>query len=115
MTIYHFVTTGTAGLAYFCTMEVTDALVDHLARLSRLRFTDSEKQEIRQDLQRMIGFVEKLNEVDTTGLEPVLHMSTEVNRLRKDEVQGSVSTSAALQNAADSHSPFFTVPKVIKK
>jgi aspartyl-tRNA(Asn)/glutamyl-tRNA(Gln) amidotransferase subunit C len=106
---------GSVGLAYFCQMEVTDALVDHLARLSRLRFTESEKQEIRQDLQRMIGFVEKLNEVDTGGLEPVLHMSTEVNRLRKDVIEGSITTEAALQNAAESHPPFFTVPKVIKK
>jgi aspartyl-tRNA(Asn)/glutamyl-tRNA(Gln) amidotransferase subunit C len=106
---------GSVGLAYFCQMEVTDELVEHLGRLSRLRFTESEKQEIRQDLQRMIGFVEKLNEVDTSGLEPVLHMSTEVNRLRKDAIEGSISTEAALQNAAESHPPFFTVPKVIKK
>lgn len=96
-------------------MHVNDELVDHLARLSRLHFSDSEKQEIREDLEQMIKFVDKLNEVDTTGLEPVLHMSTEVNRLRDDEVKGSVSSAQALKNAVNSRDQFFTVPKVIKK
>ena len=96
-------------------MQVNDELVDHLARLSRLRFSESEKKEIREDLEQMIQFVEKLNQVDTSGLEPVLHMSSEVNRLRDDEVKGSVSSSEALKNSTNSREQFFTVPKVIKK
>ena len=96
-------------------MQVNDELVDHLAHLSRLRFSETEKKEIRYDLEQMIQFVEKLNEVDTTGLEPILHMSTEVNRLREDEVKGSISSTEALANAKDSQGAFFTVPKVIKK
>ena len=96
-------------------MQVNDELVDHLAHLSRLRFSETEKKEIRYDLEQMIQFVEKLNEVDTTGLEPILHMSTEVNRLREDEVKGSISSTEALVNAKDSQGAFFTVPKVIKK
>jgi aspartyl-tRNA(Asn)/glutamyl-tRNA(Gln) amidotransferase subunit C len=96
-------------------MEVNEALVDRLALLGRLRFTASEKEEIRNDLQRMISFVDKLNELDTEGLEPVLHMSTEVNKLRKDEITGSVSSEEALLNAPGKLNHFFTVPKVIKK
>jgi aspartyl-tRNA(Asn)/glutamyl-tRNA(Gln) amidotransferase subunit C len=96
-------------------MEVNEELVSHLANLSRLHFNDEEKKEIRDDLQRMISFVEKLNELDTTGLEPVLHMSMEVNRLRKDEVRGSITAEEALSNAKDSYGHFFTVPKVIRK
>ncbi len=96
-------------------MEVNDALVDKLANLARLQFNDMEKENIKNDLQRMIQFVEKLNEVDTTGVKPLLHMSEEVNVLRDDEVQGSISRAEGLQNAPVHDGEFFKVPKVIKK
>jgi len=96
-------------------MEVNDQLVDKLAHLSRLQFTDTEKAGIKNDLQRMIGFVEKLNELDLAGVEPLLHMSPEVNVLREDEIRGSVSRAAALRNAPTHDEQFFKVPKVIKK
>jgi aspartyl-tRNA(Asn)/glutamyl-tRNA(Gln) amidotransferase subunit C len=96
-------------------MEVNDAMVDKLAHLSRLQFNDAEKQEIKTDLQRMIAFVEKLNELDLDGVEPLLHMSDEVNVLREDEVKGSVSREEALKNAPLHDEQFFKVPKVIKK
>ena len=80
-------------------MEVNDALVDKLANLARLHFKDEEKAAIKNDLQRMIQFVEKLNELDTTGVEPLLHMSEQVNILREDEVKGSISRAEALLNA----------------
>lgn len=96
-------------------MEVNDTLVDKLAHLARLKFNESEKEEIRNDLQRMIGFVEKLNELDVTGVEPLLHMSDEVNVLREDEVKGSISREDALKNAPLHDEQFFKVPKVIKK
>jgi aspartyl-tRNA(Asn)/glutamyl-tRNA(Gln) amidotransferase subunit C len=96
-------------------MEVNDAMVDKLAHLARLQFNDAEKQEIKNDLQRMIAFVEKLNELDLSGIEPLLHMSNEVNVLREDEVKGSVSRKDALKNAPLHDEQFFKVPKVIKK
>ena len=96
-------------------MEVNDALVDKLANLARLQFNDIEKENIKNDLQRMIQFVEKLNEVDTTGIEPLLHMSEEVNVLREDKVEGSISRVEGLQNAPVHDGEFFKVPKVIKK
>ncbi len=96
-------------------MEVNDALVDKLANLARLQFNDSEKVGIKNDLQKMIQFVEKLNELDTTGVVPLLHMSDNMNVLREDVVQGSSSTEEGLKNAPLYDQHFFKVPKVIKK
>lgn len=95
-------------------MEVNDALVDKLAHLARLEFNAGEKAEIKNDLQRMIAFVEKLKELDTTGINPQLHMTDEVNVLREDEVKESVSRDEALKNAPDHDEQFFKVPKIIK-
>lgn len=96
-------------------MEVNEALVDKLAHLSRLQFNEAEKKEIGNDLQRMIAFVEKLNELNLEGVEPLLHMSGEVNVLREDEVRGSISREEGLKNAPLHDEKFFKVPKVIKK
>jgi aspartyl-tRNA(Asn)/glutamyl-tRNA(Gln) amidotransferase subunit C len=96
-------------------MEVNDALIDNLSNLARLRFSAGEKEEIRTDLQRMILFVEKLDELDTTGVEPLLHMSSETDVLRDDIPGGSVSRAAALSNAPATDGTYFKVPKVIRK
>jgi aspartyl-tRNA(Asn)/glutamyl-tRNA(Gln) amidotransferase subunit C len=90
-------------------------LVDKLALLARLRFEPSEKEEIKNDLQKMIAFVEKLNELDTSMVEPLLHMTNEVNVLREDEIKGSISRHDALKNAPEHDEKFFKVPKVIRK
>lgn len=63
----------------------------------------------------MISFVEQLNEVNTAGIEPMLHMGNAANMLREDVQQGSVSREEALLNAPESDNEFFIVPKVIKK
>ena len=96
-------------------MEVNDIMVEKLAHLARLNFDAAEKQSIKKDLQRMIQFVEKLNELDTNGVEPLLHMSDNVNVLREDEVKGSISTKEGLKNAPLHDETFFKVPKVISK
>ena len=100
---------------YICSMEVNDAMVDKLAHLSRLQFNETEKAEIKNDLQRMIAFVDKLNELNLDGVEPMLFMSEEVNVLREDEIKGSISREDALKNAPLHDGQFFKVPKVIKK
>jgi aspartyl-tRNA(Asn)/glutamyl-tRNA(Gln) amidotransferase subunit C len=96
-------------------MEVNDLLVENLAKLARLRFDEQEKSEIRADLQQMISFIEKLNEVNTEGVQPLLHMSTNTNILREDIVSGSISREEGFKNAPDADGTFFKVPKVIKK
>jgi len=95
-------------------MEVNDELIDKLAHLARLEFNSSEKEEIREDLRKMIAFIDKLNELDTTGVEPLLHMSDNVNILREDEAAGAISREDALKNAPMHDEKFFKVPKVIK-
>lgn len=90
-------------------------MVDKLAHLARLKFEAAEKEEIKNDLQKMIAFVEKLNELDTTGVEPLLHMTDEINVLRGDEIKGSISRGEAFKNAPAHDEQFFKVPKVIKK
>jgi len=96
-------------------MKVTEEMVDKIARLARLKFDDAEKEGIRTDLEKMIAFVEKLNELDTTGVEPLIHMSESVNILRDDKVRGSISREEALSNAPDTDGTYFRVPKVIRK
>src|SRR5258706_13421920 len=95
-------------------MEVSDAMIEKLAHLARLKFNDAEKEEIKHDLQRMITFVEKLNELDLEGVDPLVHMSNEVNVLREDEIEGSISRQEALKNAPLHDEQFFKVPKVLK-
>ncbi|MFN4313138.1 MAG: Asp-tRNA(Asn)/Glu-tRNA(Gln) amidotransferase subunit GatC [Chitinophagaceae bacterium] len=96
-------------------MQVTEQLIDKLAHLARLRFDAAEKSMISADLEKMIQFVEKLNELDLDGVEPLMHMSESSNVLRDDKVQGSISREAALRNAPDNDGSYFRVPKVIRK
>jgi aspartyl-tRNA(Asn)/glutamyl-tRNA(Gln) amidotransferase subunit C len=90
-------------------------MIEHLADLARLRFTEEEKEELKYDLERMIGFVEKLREVNTEGVEPLLYITGAENVLRDDEVIKSISKHEALLNAPLTDGNFFKVPKVIKK
>ena len=96
-------------------MEVNDELINNLAQLARLEFNNEEKIEIKNDLQKMIAFIDKLNEIDTSGVEPLLHMSENINVLRDDEVKGSICREDALKNAPLHDEQFFKVPKVIRK
>lgn len=96
-------------------MEVTDALLTKLAGLSKLSFNEDEKTELKKDLQNMISFVDKLSEVDTSNVEPLLHISENKRALRADIVDGELNNDEALQNAKKSLPPYFAVPKVIKK
>lgn len=96
-------------------MEVNDVLIDKLANPAKLKFDPQEKDAIKNDLEKMIGFIKKMDELDTTGVEPLLHMSPNVNVLREDVIQGSISNAEVLKNASVSASPYFIVPKVIKK
>jgi aspartyl-tRNA(Asn)/glutamyl-tRNA(Gln) amidotransferase subunit C len=96
-------------------MQVNDALIEKLAELSMLKFKEAEKEEIKADLQKMIGFIDKLQELDTTGVEPLMHMSEEVNVLREDVIGPMLSQHEALKNAPHHDDQYFKVPKVIKK
>ncbi len=96
-------------------MEITPKLIDHLAHLSRLEFDLDKKENIRNDVERMVGFIEKLQSLNTDGIEPLLFMSDAQNVWRADEVTGSVSREEALSNSPISNQTFFKVPTVLKK
>lgn len=96
-------------------MEVTSEMIDRLATLAKLKFSEEEKKDLKTDLEQMIGFVEKLKEVDTTGTEPLLHITDAVNVLREDEVRQTITREEALLNAPLTDGIFIKVPKVIKK
>ncbi len=96
-------------------MNVNDALIEKLANLSRLEFDETEKKELKNDLEKMIGFIDKLNELDTAGVVPLLHMSENVNVFREDEVKGELDKEEVFRNAPLHDENFFKVPKVIKK
>ena len=102
-------------LNYICFMEITNEMVEKIAHLARLRIPEAEKETVKNELQQMIEFVDKLNELDTTGIEPLMHMSNKINAVREDEVKGSIPRVDALKNATVSDGVFFKVPKVIKK
>lgn len=94
-------------------MKITDEKIEALAKLSRLFFDGIEKENIRKDLENILGMCEKLKEVDTTNVEPLIYMSESHTVLRRDEVIEEISRSEALKNAPKKDSDFFRVPKVI--
>jgi aspartyl-tRNA(Asn)/glutamyl-tRNA(Gln) amidotransferase subunit C len=97
-------------------MKVTEELVDHIAHLSRLEYkTKEEKQAIMKDLERMIGFVDKLNELPTDNIEPLIYMNEDINHWREDEIGQHTPQKEALANAPKKDSDYFRVPKVINK
>lgn len=95
--------------------HIDNATIDKLANLARLEFNDSEKEAIKKDLSKILSYVEKLNEIDTNGVEPLTHISDEVNVLRDDVVEEIISQQEALKNAPDKNSDYFKIPKVLDK
>lgn len=95
-------------------MEITEEIIDHIAHLARLEFKDSEKENIRKDMTKIISFMSKLEEVDTQNIEPLLFMSHEINRLREDIPVVSVTKAEALKNAPKKDSDYFRIPKVLQ-
>jgi aspartyl-tRNA(Asn)/glutamyl-tRNA(Gln) amidotransferase subunit C len=87
--------------------------VDEVAHLARLEFTEEGKVEILNDMNRMLAFVDKLNEMDTDGVEPLIYMTDEVNVMREDEPKITLTQKEALKNAPKKDSDYFKVPKVI--
>jgi aspartyl-tRNA(Asn)/glutamyl-tRNA(Gln) amidotransferase subunit C len=96
-------------------MKIDKELVDKLAHLARLEFQDEQKSKIEQDLNRILSFMESLNEVDTTNVIPLVYLTDEKNVFRKDEVSQDISHEEALKNAPKKDSDYFRVPKVIEQ
>ncbi|MBL4716691.1 MAG: Asp-tRNA(Asn)/Glu-tRNA(Gln) amidotransferase GatCAB subunit C [Bacteroidetes bacterium] len=96
-------------------MEIDDKMVDNLARLAKLEYDRESKEEIKNDLKRILDLIDKLQEVDTTGVEPLVYMTDEENVLRDDVVKQEITRQEALKNAPKKDSDYFKVPKVLNK
>ena len=96
-------------------MSVDRKTVDRIAELSRLEFNEEEKVEITNDMNKMLDFMDQLQEVDTEGVEPLVYMLDEQTPLRKDEVIQDITQEQALKNAPLKDSDFIKVPKVIER
>ena len=95
-------------------MKIDKETLNKIAHLARLEFDDSNTEKMLKDMNSIIAFVEKLNEVNTDGVEPLTTMSHEVNALREDEVKPHLSHERALKNAPKKDSDYFRVPKVLE-
>ena len=96
-------------------MKITEETVDHIAHLARLEFIGDKKQAIQQDMEMILTFMEKLNEVNTESVEPLIFMNTEVNKLREDVAVETISQEDGLRNAPKKDSDYFRIPKVLDK
>ena len=96
-------------------MTFPGKLLDKLSDLSRLKFEGEERLKMKQDLEKMLDFVNKLSELDTEGVEPLKYMMEEPLKLREDSPSMNTSQQDALRNAPSKDSDYFKVPKVLDK
>ena len=96
-------------------MEIDNKTVNKIAILAKLEFDEEGTEEIKKDLNRMLSFVSKINEINTDNVAPLIHINKEINVLRDDIPVISVSQTEALKNAPQKDSDYFKIPKVLKK
>ncbi len=96
-------------------MKINERKIDELAQLARLEFKAEDKGRIKLELERILEFCDKLNALDTEGVEPLVYISDAKNVLREDEVGSHISKEEAFRNSPAHDSDYFKVPKVIKK
>lgn len=94
-------------------MAVTREEVKRIAKLAKLSLTEEEEISLQKELSSILDYMDKLNEIDTSGVEPLSHPIPVENVFREDKVEKSISREDALKNAPDATEEFFKVPKVI--
>ena len=80
-----------------------------------MEFEGEKKETIKEDLERILEFIDKLKQVETENVEPLIYMTNEVNRLREDESKVTLSQEEVLKNAPKKDSDYFRIPKVLEK
>ena len=96
-------------------MKIDQKLISQLAKLSKLEFTKEELPKIEEDLTKMLAFVEKLNEVDTNNVEPLIYMTAGYQKPREDVAETRITQKEALKNGPQKDSDYFRVPKFLNK
>jgi aspartyl-tRNA(Asn)/glutamyl-tRNA(Gln) amidotransferase subunit C len=95
-------------------MKLTRDQIEKLAHLARLEFSSSEMDEMMNDLDKMLGFVDRISELDLKGVEPLIYMNPEVDKLREDKAGIFISKEDALKNAPSKDTDYFRFPRVLK-
>ena len=95
-------------------MKITKQEVEHVAKLGRLELTEQEEGSLTDQLSNILTYVEKLNELDTTGVAPTSHVLDISNVMRSDTPEASLPQERALANAPDKAAGHYKVPKIIE-
>ncbi|HUA68355.1 MAG TPA: Asp-tRNA(Asn)/Glu-tRNA(Gln) amidotransferase subunit GatC [Candidatus Saccharimonadales bacterium] len=95
-------------------MATTEIDIKYVAHLARLHLTPNEEKKLREQLGHILGYIEKLNELDVSQVEPTAHAVPMVNVTRPDEIRPSLSHDDALQNAPARANGLFIVPKIVE-
>jgi aspartyl-tRNA(Asn)/glutamyl-tRNA(Gln) amidotransferase subunit C len=95
-------------------MKMTRQDVQRVATLARLRLSPEEEERFTEQLEKILQYMEKLNQLDTSGIEPFMHAINVANVLREDNVTNEAQAEALLANAPAKHGTFFKVPKIIE-
>lgn len=96
-------------------MIIDKQTVHKVADLARIEINDNEVDTLTGEMNKILTFMEKLNELDTTGVKPLVYMNEEVNIWREDEIIQEITVENGLKNSAKHNESFFFVPKIIEK
>ena len=96
-------------------MKIDIKVIEKLSALSKLKFNEKETDLISEDLSKMLDFINKLKEVNTEGVEPLIHINEEINNWREDQLDEMLSQSKALKNSPSKDGTYFKIPKVLDK
>lgn len=96
-------------------MKINKEVITKLSGLSKLKFNQEEAELISEDLSKMVNFINQLNELETDGIEPLIHMNEEVNNWREDNLGEVLDQEKALANSPVKDSAYFKLPKVLDK
>jgi len=95
-------------------LKLSSQKVEYVAHLARLEITEKEKDKFTAQLNDILLYIDKLNELDTKGVEPMSHAIAVTNAFREDNIVDSIGTEKSLANAPDARGELFRVPKVIE-
>ena len=95
-------------------MTIDLKTVKHISKLSRISINEEKAKKLEKDLNSIFKFIEKLNELDTTKIDPLTSISDTALQLRKDEVKSSNIRDQILKNSPEDNKDFFVVPKVVE-
>lgn len=96
-------------------MSVTIKDVEHIAKLAKLKFSDEEMEKLQVDLNKVLSYIDKLNELNLNDVEPLENINSTENIFREDETKPGVKKEEALKNAPSKTKDYFEVPKVLDK